>query len=343
MCHAATPAGPEVSDAMSRDHIAWAANSALEPTAHLEESRNALRLSADVSRIKSRSRFSRFVGAAGVNRVNIVSAVNRRIRDFVCQRANVNLLPGTGYYSTPFRGSLFGQVESAAVMKQLPSRGVDVLWLGTNPCVPRSLEYIMNPPESRGDFPGFEKQMESGLFGSSRWEANGEPSPDWNPIERPTRSWQVYRDVLSGIARLECVAMANFIPWGSQNTEALVKGLGTTNRALLVRVLEFADDLNSEIVQALAPRLVVVPFSLGRSSRLDVVRPLGLTLKQAIDAKRHTIPLPEGTFNCYTGNCRRGKVTVRTVFLRHPASLRLSREARKRVVGALTRILDAGQ
>jgi hypothetical protein len=55
-----------------------------------------------------------------VSRVDIVSTVNRRIYDFVCERANKNLLPGTGHYSTPFRGGLFGQVESAAVMNYCP-------------------------------------------------------------------------------------------------------------------------------------------------------------------------------------------------------------------------------
>jgi hypothetical protein len=56
-----------------------------------------------------------------VSRVNIVSVVNRRIRDFVSQRGNGALLPGTGYYNTPFRGGLFGQVKSAA----LPSPGTE--------------------------------------------------------------------------------------------------------------------------------------------------------------------------------------------------------------------------
>jgi hypothetical protein len=112
---------------------------------------------------------------------------------------------------------------------------------------------------------------------------------------------------------------------------------------LLERALEFADDLNSEIVQALAPRLVVVPLSLARSRHLDAVRASGLSLQQAIDVQRHTVTTPEGTFSCYTGSCRRGRVTVRAVFLRHPASLRLSREAKKRVSGSLVRILDNPQ
>lgn len=274
-----------------------------------------------------------------MTRIDVVHTANLRIRDFVSQHPNRNLLPGTGYYSTPFRGSLFGQVRSAAVMKQLSHKSVDVLWLGTNPCLPRSLEYIIHPPDSRGDFPGFEKQMTSGFFGSSKWDASGEPSPDWNPIERPTGGWHVYRDLLSRVAHLDCVAMANVIPWGSQNAEALVTQLGAANRPLLGRALEFADDLNAEIVQTLMPRLMVVPFSLGRSHSLDAVHPLGLTLKEAIDVKRHTIPLPDGTFSCYTGRSRRGTLMVPTVFLPHPASLRLSRESKKGLVAALARIL----
>jgi hypothetical protein len=213
-----------------------------------------------------------------LSRANIVRAANRRIWDFVRRDVNRNLLPGTGYYSTPFRGSLFGEAESDAVAKQLSRRRVDVLWLGTNPCVPRSLENIVHPPKGKGDFPTFEYQMESGLFGSWLWDNRGNRSPDWNPIERPAGNWHVYRGMLSKIARLERVAMSNFLPWGSKNADAMIERLCATNRPLLDRMLEFADDLNAEIVQALAPKLLVVPFSLGRNPRFDVVRPLGLTL-----------------------------------------------------------------
>ena len=90
--------------------------------------------------------------------------------------------------------------------KQVSRSGVDVLWLGTNPCVERSLENIIHPPADRGEFPSFEHQMESGLFGSCLWD-RGNPSPDWNPIERPAGNWHVYRDMLSRIARLEHVAL----------------------------------------------------------------------------------------------------------------------------------------
>lgn len=277
---------------------------------------------------------------SGLSRANIFDVVNRRIWAFVRERANRQLMPGTGSYSALFRGSLFGQAESAAVARQLMTRRLDVLWLGTNPCMPRSLEYIVNPPKGKGDFPAFERQMKSGLFGAWRWDDDGQRSPDWNPIERPTGNWEVYRDVLAEVARLDCVAMANFIPWGSQNTEDLVKRLGAANRPLLERALEFADDLNVEIAQALAPKLVVVPFSLGRNRRFDAVRPLGLTLARAMDSRRHTVALGEGAFTFHTGRCQRGRLTVRTVFLRHPASLRLSSEAKKRVVEGVARVVE---
>ncbi len=270
---------------------------------------------------------------------NIFAVVNRRIWAFVHERANRHLMPGTGSYSALFRGSLFGQAESAAVGKRLTTRGLDVLWLGTNPCMPRSLEYIINPPKGKGDLPAFERQMKSGLFGSWRWDDDGQRSPDWNPIESPTGNWEVYRDVLATIARLDCVAMANFIPWGSQNAEVLIRRLGAANRSLLERAFEFADDLNVEIVQALAPKLVVVPFSLGRNRRFDAVRPSDLTLARAIASRRHTVALPGGAFTFHTARCQRGRLTVPTVFLRHPASLRLDSEAKKRVIAGVATVL----
>jgi len=101
---------------------------------------------------------------SSTSRANIFDTVNRRIWAFVRERANLHLMPGTGSYSALFRGCLFGEKDSAAVAKQLKSRRVDVLWLGTNPCVPQSLEYIINPPNGKGDFPAFERQDEVWTF-----------------------------------------------------------------------------------------------------------------------------------------------------------------------------------
>ena len=146
---------------------------------------------------------------------------------------------------------------------------------------------------------------------------------------------------MSEIARLERVAMANFIPWGSHNIGSLVEGLSAANRPLLLRALAFAEHLNKEIVQALRPRLIVVPFSLGRNRTLDAIYSPGLTLRKAADLRRHAVALPRATFNYSTGYCQRGRLTVRVAFLPHPASLRLSKEAKKRVIGALANTLNA--
>lgn len=273
---------------------------------------------------------------------DIAAAANQRIWEFVHQPANLSLRAGTGYYSTPFRGGLFGEVKADEVTKRLPTQGVDVLWLGANPCVPRSLDHIVKPPPGNGDFPSFERQVASGLFGSSRFGATGEAQPDFNPIERPTGTWRVYRDLFDRIGRLSCVAMANFIPWGSQNMEALIDQLTEVNRPLLSRMLEFADCLNVAIVQALRPRLVLVPFSLARNRQLATAG-IGLSLKLATNATKYAIPLPEGTFTFFTATCQRGTLQVRTAFVRHPSSLWLSIESKKRLVAEVAHVLQGFQ
>jgi hypothetical protein len=183
-------------------------------------------------------------------------------------------------------------------------------------------------------------QMKSGFFGSCRWDASGNPSADFNPIETPERNWRVYQRLISRIARPKWVAMANVIPWGSKTTDDLVRRLGSANLPLLKRILEFADDLNIEIVHALRPRLMVVPLSFARSRQLEAVRGTGLSTSQVTGGRNHAIVLPEGNFTFYTGHCRRGNVNVRTVFLRHPASLRVSTESKKRVVDGVARVLE---
>ncbi len=271
---------------------------------------------------------------------NIVRTANRLIWDFVHHRSNVALRAGTGCYSTPFRGGLFGQEQSTEVARRLATRRVDVLWLGTNPCVPASLRYIVERPRGLGDLPSFRRQMESGFFGSRLWDADGTESADFNPIETPERNWRVYQRLVTKIARPRWVAMANVIPWGSRSIDQLVDRLRAANLPLLKRILEFADDLNVRIVEALSPRLMVVPFSLARSRVLDQVRSMTLSLHGASNLRCHVIGVDEGNFRFYTGHCRRGKLTVRTVFLRHPSSLRISGASRRRVVAGVARVLE---
>ena len=126
-------------------------------------------------------------------------------------------------------------------------------------------------------------------------------------LKRQQNIWRAYRDLCQQIARLDCVAIANFIPWGSQNTLDLVAGLGSANKSLLQRALEFADDLNAEIVQALAPKLLIVPLSLGRNNVLDAACGTGLSLRRVADATPFSVRMPKGTFNFYTAICKRGR------------------------------------
>lgn len=264
--------------------------------------------------------------------VDVARAANDRIWDFVNRPTNVKLRAGTGYYSTPFRGGLFGESRAADVAKKLATRRVDVLWLGSNPHVPRSLDNITLAPAAGGDFPSFEMQRRSGFFGAWKWDSKGEPEADFNPIESPTPGWRAYRDVLKQVGSLECVAVANLVPWGSQDMATFVTRLGAVDQPLLRRVLEFADDLNAEIVQALAPTLLVVPLSVGRDQRLNAAGCVGLSLDQATDVRPFTLPLTKRVFNFFTAICRRGRLSVRTVFVPHPASLRLSTQSRERLV-----------
>lgn len=281
-----------------------------------------------------------FNEAVGAGCIDIARVANQWIWDFVHQPDNRKLRAGTGYYSTPFRGGLFGKVKADEVAKQLSRRDVDVLWLGTNPCVPGSLDNIIKPPPDGGHFATFERQMKSGFFGSLKWRSNGEPEADFSPIERPTSNWKVYRDLLEQIGDIESVAMANFIPWGSQNTKALIKRLGTEDPRLLQRALEFSDALNAQVVQALKPRLLVVPFSLGRNPRTHSLSKLiKLSLAQATDVKQHTVCLPKANFNFYTAICQRGKLAVRTLFVPHPASLRVCSESKVLVVAGVMQAL----
>lgn len=270
---------------------------------------------------------------------SIFDWINEQIYAFVNQLENRRLRPGTGAFSTPFRGSLFGLLESARVATELTTRSVDVLWLGTNPCVPDSIAKILDPAAGEGRFPSFVRQMQSGMFSAWKWDADGRPSPDFNPIQTPVRNWLIYRDLLGTLFDLECVTMANLIPWGSSDAKQLLERLGGQSPELLQRMLAFADELNVEIVTALKPRLVVVPLSFGKNAAVDRAYSSDLSIRKAVDLRHHTIGTGSQTLNFYTATCRRGASAVRTAYLPHPASLHLTREAKPRVVAEITRVV----
>lgn len=266
------------------------------------------------------------------------SGANTRIWDFVHQRANAHLRPGTGWYSTPFRGSLFGKTDSASVARLLGRRTVDALWLGANPGVRGSLQNILDSRSGKGDLPSFRCQIDSGFFGSWRW-TDGTAAPDWNPIDEPKGGWRIYRALLHEVSQPDQIAMANLIPWGSQDATTFVRELDAREPALLRRLLEFADELNVYIVEILRPKLLIVPLSLGRNRALNAARSTGVSLMQAREVVPRVVSLDEGPFKFFTGYCERGRVTVPTVFLRHPASLRLSVESRSRLVRQVGRVV----
>jgi len=269
-----------------------------------------------------------------VSQSNTFDRVNDQMRDFVRSPANRRLMPGTGSYSALFRGSLFGLHDSAAIAERLKICEVDVLWLGSNPHVSRSLEYILHGPDGPGDFPDFERQRQSGRFGSWRWDGDEYPSPDFSPLERPKGNWRVYRDVLERIARLDSVAMANFIPWGSNTIKEMVDGLTKLSQPLLQRMLAFADEINAEIVQALSPKMIIVPLSLGQNPR---VRCLGVAMHQATGLRSYKVTGSSFTF--HMGMCQRGKLKIRTAYLPHPASLHFDTDTKRRIVDEVSGIL----
>lgn len=63
--------------------------------------------------------------------LNIFEAINNSISDFVENQENKALKRGTGSYSIPFRGSIFGEIETAKVLSKLNAESVDVIWLGS--------------------------------------------------------------------------------------------------------------------------------------------------------------------------------------------------------------------
>lgn len=261
---------------------------------------------------------------------------NDEILAFVNRPENQVLRPGTGSYSTPFRGSLFGEVDARKVDAELRRRGgIDVLWMGSNPNAPDSLVAILGAGNDRQFPDSFVRQRDSGMYSEQR--PNGEPG--WDPIHHPsTRGWQLYNKLISEAADIDSVAMANFLVWGSANFNEFLSRVAAMDRPLLDRVLSFSVGLNFSIISVLKPQLIAIPFSLGRSTALRSVAPEYLRLgKHCRECK---VPGLRKTFNFYLQDSVREIPGTRVLHVPHPSSLRLDVSAEQQVIKAIIKALE---
>lgn len=213
---------------------------------------------------------------------NTVDKLNQAIADFVTQPGNRVLRPGTGRYSTPFRGTLFGYERASDVEAALEDRRASALLLTPNPNAPESLEQMRSDGESEGDWPDFQRQMESGYFGEAKPTDDGTVRA-WDPIHDPDSAgrgqhhWTLLGDAIEeGIGSLDGVAHANVLPWGSGGLDKLIKFLRSAEEDLLDRVIAFANQQLRIMLRALRPRVVVVASKKltdeSWASELDIAR-----------------------------------------------------------------------
>lgn len=270
--------------------------------------------------------------------MNTVQQLNNAIHDFVRRPENAVLRPGTGAYSTPFRGSLFGCDLAQDVESKLADQKVSVLFLGSNPNCPASLEQILDPVAGLGDWPEFEAQLASGCFGESSVGQFG-PRIGWDPLHNPSSmgpgqagSWLFYAEAIrSAVGSLDGVAMANVFPWGSAELDDLIKALkgNALNRAdpsLLDRVVGFANQQLEVIIKAFRPRLVLCPLSIFSHSALAGLLLSRPRLKDLADRS------PEGLAKAFTLQLATASIAgldQRLLFLKHPSALRWHRASER--------------
>jgi hypothetical protein len=195
---------------------------------------------------------------------NIFEESYELIHEFVSHPENSRLKAGTGRYSTLFRGTLFGSTKSSFVSQRLNNEPVKVLWLGSNPNVPDSLQNIVTGNNS-GHFQDFITQKQSGHFSEVIQTSNSnDASPGWDPINRPNYHWRFYTDIFEQLFGSGHTLMANYVPWGSKDFSQFISQLSILDKNLLQRILDFATMLNLRLIESISPELVIVPKSLCR-------------------------------------------------------------------------------
>jgi hypothetical protein len=245
----------------------------------------------------------------------VFDELNDALRAFVARHPR--LRPGTGEYSVPFRGTLFGTNVASEVSARLSDTRVDVLWLGSNPNVPSSVANILHA--AGDDHPRFEAHLGSGLYAPA---PIGRTSA-WEPATA-RGGWAVY---LAALPRRDRVAFANVIPWGSAVAGKFLDPLRKDAPELHDAVIRFSLEQLQRIKAAFRPRLMLVPFSVARSRSFA-----GTDLAERPDDESHLVP---GT--TFRFRLRRGPVP--TLFVRHPSSLRLTVDGRTAVTSALASVV----
>ncbi|MCU4674300.1 hypothetical protein N7931_01530 [Catenovulum sp. 2E275] len=200
--------------------------------------------------------------------MNIFDVVNTKIIEFVSRSENHNLQRGTGSYSVPFRGSLFETTNTTKVLTELENQAVEVIWLGSNPNVPGSLQAILDSALPT-HFNGFLDQQLNNNFSEAYADKSGVLHPCWDPINKPNNKWQFYTEVLNKKFGAHKTLMANIVPWGSKNFKAFTGELKKLDADLLARALSFSYELNNLIIEYFKPKVILVPKSINSSTSTE--------------------------------------------------------------------------
>lgn len=266
---------------------------------------------------------------------NFVTEIHEMIRAFV--EDHPRLRPGTGSYSTPFRGSLFGEHTAVAVAAKLDQgERVDILFLGSNPNVPRSLNMIQHGYQRDGDWNYFETQVESGLFGDMNPDApaDREQKIGWDPIHAPKGHWKFFADeILGKVTSRDRVAMMNAVPWGSADFASFLKTLRDMDEALLRDVLTLSERLLMVAMRRLRPKVLLAPFSLVDNKLLNDVcegredeRAFPLALQG--EAEKPAVR----SYRIVRTQVRWGELDLPMVCMGHPSALRYQRSEKRKEI-----------
>lgn len=269
---------------------------------------------------------------------NFVDRVNWSIYDFVNLPENRRLRLGTGNYSTPFRGTLFKETESAKISDLLRQKSVDILWMGSNPNVEESLEAILGKKDGDDEMKSFIRQRDCGMYSQQDWVGD-HSAPAWSPFhsldgsrKKARRGWQIGRRIAEEIGDIDSVSMANFMAWGSKKFSEY-EALGDS--LLLHRILDFSAQLHAEIVNALKPKLIVIPFSLGRNKAINVEHHGLIGIKKSSTVFTVNPDKSGRKFNFYLDERRVGVEVMRVLHMPHPSALALNEVMEKRVIEAI--------
>lgn len=202
--------------------------------------------------------------------------------------------------------------------------------------MPKGLAGISSSDAKCERLKAFERQIKSGYVGHLYESDSSQISSPWDPISNPRAAWHVYSGAIRDSLGADSAVFMNYFLWGSCELKEFRK----KEPDIFRRSVLFSDKIFSEVLSAVRPKVIIVPFSLVREAKRSTFS--GAVLMSLLEGKQEEYEyLDRGRqFKWFSRAGPEAYGTPLVIGLPHPASIRLSKTGREEVGKKISLIIS---